>query len=170
MGNRGRVTALLILASAFSCGTSLQAQAGIAIGAISTIKTANGRTVDGEIQGVVVAKAGDVRSEMIFVVAKGADIRMIDERGVTATRLARQTVSAVPGITFPPDARIAEDMATSAQQIWYESPPPVPALVLGELELGKDGADSRIVPRLRLKTEKGELTIAVAELVKPSVK
>ena len=132
----------------------------------ATIRTQSGMVVEGDVQGIIVAKGSQTNGDLVFVVMKGVDIQTIDERGLRGARLARQTVSPIRGITFPPDARLAEDMATSDRQIWIDSTELISLPVLGELEVGKNGADARILPRLRVRTGTTERSIAIGELAK----
>jgi hypothetical protein len=139
----------------------------------ASVKTSSGGVIEGDIQGII---AGKIRrgDDIIFVIFKGEDIESIDERGVTARKAAWLFVQPVPGIQMPPDTHILQDMARSDRQIWYDRhsmdgpiPGGKPAAfpLIGELLLGRDGADSDLLPRIRIKTTKGETILKLADVV-----
>jgi hypothetical protein len=126
----------------------------------ASVATKSG-AIQGEIQGIVVARRPFQNDQFDLAVIDGAAIRVIDERGILTTRIAWQSVVPIPGMKLPSTSRIAETLV--GQQIPDEGVHPRRFTVIGEL-VGS-GASSRIIPAIRVKADAVERVIPVDDLV-----
>ena len=86
------------------CLLALGLPVGVA-GQTATVTTTAGSVIQGEVQGVIVANTVRVSGEVEYAVFKGHDIRSIDQSGIVATSVARDTFRRVarsePGGDLP---------------------------------------------------------------------
>jgi len=165
METRG-VTALVVLALAVP---------SIAAGQNATVKTVTGSLIQGEVQGLVVAKAVRDTGAVDYAVIRGREIKSIDSSGIVAVSAARETYRRIspsePGgnLPLPPDPVAAWIIQLTGT--WTELSGTIQLPILGELQGPSDGKNAnaaRIIPALRIKTEKGEVSVPVGQLARPT--
>lgn len=139
----------------------------------AVVKTRAGVAIEGEVQGLVVAKATGSSDWVDYAVFKGQDIRSIDESGIVAVSVGRESFRpAQPGTL---GAGLPIDDAFSAWCIlhlppirpWTQPKEAIRLAILGELQGASDGSNAkaaRIVPTVRIRTPKGEVSVPVAQI------
>jgi hypothetical protein len=135
----------------------------------ATVKTISGSVIRGEVQGLIVARAERTNGEVELAVFRGKDIRSIQETGIVAEAAARETWRRPADSNLPlsPDATLALIMTGDANQKWTQPAGSIRLRIIGELEVPKEGA-ARILPRVRVRTVAGEVSIPVKELPDPT--
>jgi hypothetical protein len=135
------------------------------------VLTVSGSVIQGEVQGLIVAKAVTASTAMpgfyrvALAVFRGPDIRSIEDSGIVAVALNQWTSDVADPSSAPmPDAAVAWLIATDTLQAWSQPTGPVRLKILGELQPPRDGAAARILPSVRVKTRDREVSIAVAQL------
>jgi hypothetical protein len=150
----------------------------------AVIKTKDGKTIEGQIRGMIVQK-GELKIEksdegpihiVSYDMSNGEDIQSIEELGVHRSHIWQITVSAVGGLpddldVFKPGEKtgLAANRVTAAGLKYnifvFDFAPRVPSTLklLGEFrnENGKDV----IIPSLHVTTKDGAVDIPVADLV-----
>ncbi|MCX5914021.1 MAG: hypothetical protein NTV04_19060 [Deltaproteobacteria bacterium] len=140
-----------------------------------TVKTTAGLLIEGEVQGMIVAKAERTSGELEYAVLKGQDIRSIDESGIVAVSVARNTFRRIPrsepggDLPLPADAVLAWIILVTDS--WTQPTGAIRLAILGELQGPNDGITAtaaRILPSVRIRTPKGEVTVPVTQLPRPN--
>lgn len=135
------------------------------------ITTVSGSVVQGEVQGLIVAKVASESSAMAgfyrveLAVFRGQDIRSIQDSGIVAVAWNRWT-SNVSDPDHPPmpDAVVASLIAADTSKAWSQPVGAVRLKILGELSVPKDGTAAQIVPSVRIRVQGKEVSIPVAQL------
>jgi hypothetical protein len=149
----------------------------------AAVKTTAGLVIQGEVEGIVVAKAVGSSGEVEYAVFKGQDIRSIDESGIVAVSVGRDTVRRVPrsepggDLPLPSDAVSAWMIRLKLMGTWTEPTGAIRLAIVGELQGptdGKTATAARILPEVRIRTPRGEVRVPVTQLpratqVKPPV-
>lgn len=155
-----------------------------AVTCAATIKTKDGKTIEGKIRGMIVQK-GEIKLEkseegtihiVTYDMSNGDDIEAIDEAGVHRSHIWQITVSAVGGLpgdldVFKPGEKtgVGADRVTAKGLKYnvfvFDFAPRVPSTekLLGEFrsENGKDV----VIPALHVTTTNGFVDIPVADVV-----
>jgi len=141
----------------------------------ATVKIRAGSVIQGKIQGLVVAKAVHDTGEVEYAVIRGRDITSIDSSGVVAASAVRETYHRIspsePGGNLPLPADPVAAWIVQLTSTWTDPGGVIRLPILGELQGPSDGKNAnaaRIIPTLRIKTQRGEVSVPVGQLAPPT--